>query len=328
MGLLSIALTFGLTGFMLIEGYSFADAFYMTIITISTVGFSEIHELSPEGRLFTSILIISNIGIFFYSISVLTSFILDGDFRKFLKSYRMNKKVEKLYNHVIVCGYGRNGKEVCKALNEDNVPFVIVERQTELVAKIREKTNYMVIEGDAVDDNIFLTLNTKAARGLVTTLPNDADNVFVVLSAKEINPNLNVIARASIDSSETKLKRAGASHVILPEKIGGIHMASIISKPDIMDFLSFITGNEEHDGTKLSLEEFSFDNVNTEYQNKSIKDLDIRNLTGANVIGLKNKMGEFLINPSPDTKIEAHTKLFVLGSKIEIEKFKKLISNN
>jgi voltage-gated potassium channel len=322
---MGIAMGVGVFGFMFIEDYNFLDALYMTVITISTVGFSEIHPLSAEGRAFTTILIITNIGVFFYSITTITSFLVDGEFQKFLKMHKVNKVIEKLENHVIVCGYGRNGMEVCEELASTNVTFIVIENDEAAIKEMKER-GYLWIEGDATNDDTLHSIKLEQAKAIITTLPKDADNVFVALTAKEINPNVNVISRASLDASETKLRRAGADHVIMPEKIGGEHMAKLVTKPDIMDFIALITGQEEINGTKMNIEEFGFDNMPIG-EKRSIIELNIRNKTGANVIGIKDEKG-FHVNPSSTYVIDKHSKLIVLGTDESILKCKNLFSNH
>lgn len=311
------AVVIGVAGFMIIEHYNFADAIYMTIITISTVGYNEIHPLSQDGRIFASLLILSNIGVFFYSITTITAFVVDGDFQKFLKIYRVNKAIDKLENHVVICGYGRNGKEVALDLHAEGQPFIIIENNPSSASQIKEN-GFLLYEGDATDDEVLHSIKLQKAKALITTLPKDADNVFVVLTAREINEKLNIIARASLDASETKLRRAGADHVIMPEKIGGKHMAHLVTKPDVVDFVNILTGQEEHGKATLSFEEIAYESLPKDLQNKSLIDLDIRNKTGAHIIGMKTIEGEFIINPSGDSKIVPKTKMIMLGTIEEI----------
>ena len=322
---MGVAMGVGVFGFMFIEDYNFLDALYMTVITISTVGFSEIHPLSAEGRAFTTILIITNIGVFFYSITTITSFLVDGEFQKFLKMHKVNKEIGKLENHVIVCGFGRNGMEVCEELAATNVRFIVIENDEAAIKEMQER-GYLWIEGDATNDDTLHSIKLEQAKAIITTLPKDADNVFVALTAKEINPNVDVISRASLDASETKLRRAGADHVIMPEKIGGEHMARLVTKPDIMDFIALITGQEEIDGTRMNIEEFGFDNMPIG-EKRSIIELNIRNKTGANVIGIKDEKG-FHVNPSSTYVIDKDSKLIVLGTDESILKCKNLFSNH
>ncbi|MBN8572010.1 MAG: potassium channel family protein, partial [Ignavibacteria bacterium] len=254
---------------MLIEKYSLVDAFYMTTITITTTGFGEVYPLTSGGKIFTSILCITSIGAALYGITTLTSFLVDGEILKLLKNYNMNKQINGLKNHVIVCGFGRNGKQVCEELVKENRSFIIIECNEERLEYIKEFKNYLFIDGDATNDDILIKANIKDAKALITTLPTDPDNVYVVLTAREMNPTITIVSRASDESSESKLKRAGANNVIMPERIGGTHMATLVTKPDIMEFIALITGQA---GVSFSFEEFQHQDIKPEYKNKTIKD--------------------------------------------------------
>lgn len=309
----------GVEGFSIIEGYSFVDSLYMTIITISTVGFEEVRPLTTEGRYFTMFLIVFSFGTFAYAISTIIIYLADGEFRSHLLELRKVKKIQKLENHVVICGYGRNGKQIVQELNESGQEYVLIEKDTEVIneAIADNCTNYL--EGEATEDAILIEAGIKKAKALITTLPEDADNVFVVLTAREMNRNLLIISRASKDSSDKKLKMAGANNVVMPDKVGGTHMASLVIKPDVVEFLNHLSGQDEN----ISLEEISYDSLPVEFKNKSIEDLHIRRRSGANVVGLKNKEGKYILNPAPEEIIGEGTKLFVLGMKNQVEKLLK-----
>lgn len=323
--LITFTLSVGIIGFILIEGYTFLEAFYMTIITISTVGFEEIRPLSDGGRIFTSFLIITNIGIFAYAITTISSFIIEGEFRNFFKLSDVEEKLKKFKNHIVVCGYGRNGKEVCHELEKNKQSYLVIEKNKVVIERYLQSEDILFIEGDATDDDILLKANIQSAKALITTLPKDADNVFVALTAKEVNPKIQIISRASEESSEVKLLRAGVNNVILPEKIGGAHMASLVSHPDVVEFIQLITGQE---GTGIAFEELDFGKLSDNFKDKTIKDLDIRNRTGANVIGLKDDNGKYIINPSADIPLSKNSKLILLGSEEQIKNVRKLVSDS
>lgn len=313
----------GMSGYIFIEHYTLIEAFYMTIITIATVGFGEVHPLSDAGRLFTAFLIMSSFGIFAYSISLITRYIVDGEFQHFFKSYRMNNTIEKIENHVIICGYGRNGRQAAHILKQHDQRFVVVEQNHELVASITHRFSHLLVEGDATDDEVLQKAGITRAKALITTLPTDADNLFIVLSARSLNANLTIISRASDDNSDKKLKTAGANNVIMPDKVGGAHMASLVLKPDVVEFIDFITEQGENN---INLEEFTFTDLREELRNKTIADIDVRSKSGANIIGFKTDSGQFVVNPSPDTKISPNAKLFVLGTNEQIKKLKGILS--
>lgn len=326
-GLLLIFLTVatGVVGYMAIEELSFFDAFYMTIITVSTVGFGEVYELSKAGRIFTAFLIITNIGIFTYAISIIASFVVEGHLGKALKRIKVINEVSKLNNHTIICGGGRNGIEACMELHEHKQHFVVIEQNAEKIEKLRSKYKFIVLEGDAAEDEILKQAGIETAKALISTLPKDADNVFVALTAREINPNLNIICRASEESTQPKLIRAGASQVIMPEKIGGSHMAQMVISPEAVDFFSFLSG---YGGPGINFQELDLDKMSDTMKNKTISDLEIRKQTGANIIGMRSQDGEYVVNPSHDTLLSTCSKLIVLGDEQQIQNFKKYVLND
>ena len=314
-------MVFGIAGYMLIENYSFSEAFYTTIIILSTVGLGVVHTLSDAGRWFTVILIIVSIGIFAYGVSLITSYIMEGELQRYFKYRKVLKMIDKLQNHIIVCGYGRNGKQACEQLWSHNHPFVVIENSEKAIAELREQEDFLFIEGDATRDEILLEAGIDKAQALITTLPNDAANVFVVLTARELRPEMKIISRASEDTSEGKLRRAGANNVIMPDKIGGTHMATLVTRPDVLEFIDHITGR-----INIRLEEIKCNHLPAHLQGKTIKELEIRNKTGANVIGYKTGNGEYIINPGPETLMKPDSKLFVLGTKEQVEILMKVLS--
>ncbi|MBA3971135.1 MAG: TrkA family potassium uptake protein [Bacteroidetes bacterium] len=233
----------------------------------------------------------------------------------------MSEAISKLEGHVIICGFGRNGKQAAHVLKKHNTRFVVIEQKQEIVSAINHQYSDLVLEGDATFDDVLLKAGILKAKALVTTLPVDADNLFIVLSARTLNPNLTIISRASEDNSDKKLKLAGANNVIMPDKLGGAHMASLVMKPDVMEFVDYITGQG---GDNIRLEEITFANLSVKFQNKTIKELEVRNRSGANIIGFKTAQSEYIINPSADTKIIPDAKLFVLGTAEQIAKLKDL----
>ncbi len=314
-------ISIGILGYILIEKYTFLEAFYMTIITIATVGFQEVHPLSDVGKIFTAFLIITSFGTFAYAISAITKYVVEGEFNYYYKFYKVNNTISKLNNHVVICGYGRNGKQAATALHMNKQNFVIIEKSEVLAEQIKEQ-DFLCIQGDCTQDDILNKSGIANARALITTLPIDADNLFVVLTARSINSKLTIISRASDDNSDKKLKIAGANNVIMPDKIGGAHMASLVIKPDVIEFIDHITGQG---GPNINLEEIVFSELPEQLRNHTIKDLEIRNKSGANIIGYKTADGEYVINPSADTKIIPGAKLFVLGTPQQVAKLRELL---
>ena len=319
-GLILSVLIIGVVGYQWIEGYSFIDAIFMTVITVATVGYREIHELDTAGKIFTSLLIIISIGTFAYAISVITRYVVEGEFQLFFHHYKVDKEIQKLKDHVIVCGYGRNGKQACEQLRSGNEKFVAVESDPDIVSAMREDGTILFIEGDATRDEVLIEAGLDRAKALITALPSDAANVFVVLTARDKNSKLKIISRASDDASEHKLKRAGADNVIMPDKIGGTHMAALVTKPDVLEFIDHITGR-----INIRLEEILYSSLPESMRDKSIRELEIRNKTGANIIGFKTANGEYIINPPPDTVMMPDAKLFVLGTQEQVMSFKDIL---
>jgi len=311
----------GVIGFMLIEDYTVAEAFYMTVIVVSTVGLGSVRELSMEGKLFTALLIIVSLGIFTYALSVISTYLLEGGILKYYKYKKVKTKIEKVSGHIIVCGYGRNGKQACEHLRIHNRQFVVVESKPEIIESIRADNKSLFVEGDSTKDEVLIDAGIERAQAVITTLPDDAANVFVVLTARGLNPQLKIISRASEDSSFNKLKRAGADNVIMPDKIGGIHMASLIAQPDVLEFVEVITGRANFD-----LEEICFCDCNPGYIGQKLGDISDINHSEINVIGIKSKDGNYLINPPASTEISAETKLFVLGSSKQVDDLKKILT--
>jgi voltage-gated potassium channel len=313
-------IVFGTVGYILIEGYRLLDAFYMTVITIGTVGFREISPLSDAGKIFTALLILISFGSFGYVITTFTKFMVEGFFKNYYQLSKMKNKISKLEGHIIVCGYGNNGTETVHELLEHSEKVVIVEKMPEIIEQLRKNPDLLFIEGDATNENILRETNIENAKALITTMPNDADNLYIVLTAKELNNKITIVSRASDEHSIKKLKRAGANNVIMPDKIGGNRMAKLVVQPDIVEFMEFIFLQQRRD---IKVEEVSC--YHSVFIDKSIRDLDVRNASGANILGIRTADGNYHINPSADTIIHNDDKLFVLGSPSQIEKLRTVI---
>lgn len=321
--LLVIIIIVGTFGYHFISDYPYIDAFYMTVSTVATVGFGEVHPLDNAGRIFTAFLIIISFGTFAYAISSITRFVMDGEFNQIFKNRKLNAAIQQLNNHVIICGYGRNGRQSAQVLKKHNQRFVVIEKNNELTASMNHEYSELVITGDATLDETLVKAGVLRAKALITTLPVDADNLFIVLTARNLNPKLTIISRASEDNSDTKLKIAGANNVIMPDRVGGAHMASLVMKPDVVEFVDYIVGQG---GDSINLEEITFENIPEHLRNHTLKDLEIRNKSGANIIGFKTAKGEYIINPSAETKIIPDAKIFVLGTADQITRLKELLA--
>ena len=311
----------GSVGFVLIEGYSWVEALYMTVITVSTVGFGEVRELSEEGMLFTSILIMGSLGTFAYSISALTTYFVNGEYRTTFKEARLKQEVEKLSNHVIVCGMGRVGEMAVQELHDHNTPVVIVENDVEKADSLSAE-GHIVISGDATRDENLASAGITKAKSVITTLPSDAQNLYVVLAAREMAPNIHIVSRASKLNSVSKLRVAGANNVIMPDKVGGAHMASLVVMPDVIEFLDHLKIQGADD---INLEEIPVNVLPQGLKTASLGELDARNRVGVNVVGLKQSDGNFIINPGRDTPLDDACKLFVLGTADQLRTMNRIL---
>ena len=316
-GLLLTVIFVGTAGFMLIEGWGFVDALFMTMITISTVGFGEVQPLSSIGKLFTSFLIISSFGTFAFAIKSITNFLAGGEYRRYVNEKRIMKQFEKLHHHVIICGFGRVGRQVAEDLKAHGTSFLVIENNEETISEYSEHEGYLFLKGDSTLDENLLRANIGKAKALICCLPKDADNLYVVLSARELKKNLFIVSRASNQSTVNKLKIAGAQNVIMPDAVGGSHMASLISNPDVMEFLDIIRVQ----GYKgANIESISFNELPDQFKNMTIGQLEAKRLTGVTIIGFKTPDGEYIINPDYEIEVVPQSKLFVLGNPAQIEK--------
>ena len=315
--ILVLILCTGTCGYMLIEGWGLFDAMYMTVITITTVGFGEVHPLSPEGRMFTAFLIITCFGTFAYTISVLTSYIVDGEYKVNLRDYKVRKKVARMQEHVIICGYGRVGRQVADDLRLYGQQFVVIEDRDDVISEGEEERNVIFLKGDATKDGVLEKAGIHKAKALITCLPKDADNIYVVLSARQLNSNMNIVARSSSTSAISKIKIAGADHVIMPDSIGGSHMASLINNGDVIEFMDAIKVQGKNG---VNIESIAFSELPDEFRNKTIGQLEAKRITGVTIVGFKIPEGEYIINPDYEIEVVPNSKLYVLGSSEQIRK--------
>jgi len=315
-----LVIIIGVLGYMYLSNDTFVNALYMTIITITTVGFGEIHPLSQDEKLFTIFLILMSIVILGLIASVITQYVASDELFERIKFKKVQKKINQLKKHTIVCGYGRNGKQAVVKLKKYSKSLVIIENDEALVSEI-ENENLLCIHGNATNDDVLIKAGIMNASNLITTLPSDADNLFVVLSARQLNKNLTIVSRASDDPSDSKLRIAGANNVIMPDKLGGDHMASLLVTPDIVEFVDMLAVDSDN---ATHLEEIIVENLPKEFLSKSIRDLDLRRKTGCTVIGFKTPGNEYLINPEADTELVSNSKLIVLGSLEQIQNLNKL----
>jgi voltage-gated potassium channel len=305
---------------MSLSHYSFVDALYMTVITVTTVGFGELRPFSAEEKVFTIFLILTSITVFGYAVSAFSEYLVSGRLFEHFKHRKVEKQIANLKGHTIVCGYGRNGKQAILKLKNYNVDFVVVEKNKEM-SEFLDSEGILNINGDATLDETLLDAGIENASNLITALPSDANNLFVVLTVSQLNKNCKVISRASNESSYSKLKIAGADNVIMPDKLGGDHMASLVTTPDVIEFVDRLTIEGE---TTANLEEIDVNDLPKKYLNKTILDLDLRRQTGCTVIGFRNPDKEYIINPESDCKLIEGSHLIVLGRPKQIIKLREL----
>lgn len=321
--LILIPITIGTIGYLIVEDLTFIEAIYMSVITIATVGYGEVKPLTDAGRIFTIFLILTNLGLFAYAIGLITNIFIQNDFIEQYQKNRMKQRIAKLKNHIIICGYGRNGREAASIFQHKNIPYVIVEMNKEVSETLLNDGNILYLIDDATIDEVLIDAGINNARGLITTLPDDAANVYVTLTAKEINKEITIVSRASSDNAVKKLKRAGANNVIMPDKIGGNHMATLMIQPDIKEFIDMISGQSED----ILVQEFSLSVVMQKLAGNNLLDLDLRKRTGVNPIGIKHSDGTFEINPDMNKSLDAGDKLILLATPVQLKQFNQLINN-
>jgi voltage-gated potassium channel len=314
--MLSFISCIGIIGYRYISGYEWIDAIYMTVITITTVGFAEVRPLDTTSKVFTIFLILASVVIVGYAIAIITEYILSKNNFEDIKQRKMQKKIDAMSNHIIICGFGRNGKQAAKKLLAYNKSYVVIEHDKEIIEKFREEDIPFVF-GNANEDDVLLEAGIEKASTLISALPSDADNLFVVLSARQINKNMTIISRASQETSYNKLKLAGANNVILPDRIGGDHMASLVVIPDLVEFIDNLGIVGERN---INIEEVKVEQLYDLKDIKTIRDLDLRRQTGCTVIGFKDDKGEYIVNPEANTKLVSGSKIIVLGRPEQIQK--------
>lgn len=317
--LMLLVLLFGVIGYKFISGFSWVEAIYMTIITVTTVGFSEVRPLDADAKIFTVFLIVTSVFIFGFAISVITEYLLGRNSLQILKKKKVKKKIDSLSNHVVVCGYGRNGMQAAERLKEYKRPFVVIERDKEVLE--HHEDDALFIEGDANEDEILYAAGIERAQYLITALPDDAANLFIVLSARQLNKNLFIISRASQITSQAKLRLAGANKVIMPDKIGGDHMASLVVMPDLITFMDKLSMEGEH---TTNLEEVEIEDFTDQIDCNSLRDLDLRKKTGCTIIGYIEPDGNYIINPEADLVLQPKGKVIVLGRPEQIRKLNEM----
>ncbi len=311
----------GSVGFMVIEGWTFLDASYMTVITLTTVGFSEVNTLSSGGRVFTMVLIVVGMGILLYGVSSVTAFIVEGQLMNIIRRTRMDRNISKLNDHYVICGAGMVGKYVIEEFIRTGRSFVVVEKDDENIKKVKDK--FLWVEGDASEDSVLLNAGINRAKGLITVLPEDKDNLFVVLTARELNPRLKIVSKATEEESIHKLKKAGADHIVSTNFIGGMRIASEMLRPAVTTFLDTMLREK---GDSLRIEEVAVP-ADSKMAGLTLGEVEVPRKTGLIVIAVKdNKNDKYLYNPHSSQKLNENDSLIVLGSVSQVNKLRELVS--
>jgi voltage-gated potassium channel len=312
---IACVLTIGTLGYHFIEGWTVLEGFYMTVITISTIGFKEVHDLSAHGQLFTLFIIFCGIGVMGYAIVAGTSMIVEGELNRIFSRRRSMKAISRLQDHFIICGYGRMGSFICEQLALRQIPFVVIEHRPEVQDRVMQ-AGYFLSPGDATEEDVLVTAGIKTARGLVSVLDSDASNVYVVLSARELNPGIDIVARAGDESAGKKLQRAGASRVISPYRIGGMRMVMGILKPEVMNFIELAM---DHSQLDIELEQIQV-GPDSLYSGKRLIETDIRKELNLIIVAVRKADGNMVFNPGPNTVLNDHDVLIAIGERKNLER--------
>jgi len=310
---------FGTIGYSAIEDWNLFDSLYMTVITLTTVGYHEVHSLSEPGRIFTIVLILAGVGTMLYSLGVGAKVLLEGELRDILGRRKLSKKIEELRNHYIICGFGRMGRIICREMIQYKAPFIVIEKEQDVFALIDK--DILAVQGDSTQDAVLREAGIERAKGLISVLSTDADNLYVVLSARGMNPRLRIVARASDEGVEQKLFRAGADNVVSPYFIGGLRIAHTILKPAVVDFIEFATrsGNIELQMEEIKVKETSH------ILNKALDECGIRKELGIIIVAIKREGGEMEFNPRSTSIIRKGDTLVAMGETKQLKALEHLV---
>jgi voltage-gated potassium channel len=321
-GFLLLVLFGGILGYSLIENWRPLDALYMTVITITTVGFGEVRPLSEGGRAFTMILILASVGMVAFIAVGLARIMVEGEIRRILGRRKLEKKIGTLKDHYIVCGYGRIGTYICKELAEKPRPFVVVEKDPEITQRLEEE-NYFYVNGDATDDETLLMAGIESAKCLVAAVASDADNLYITLTARQLNPGLYILSRATDENAEKKLLTAGANKVVMPYLIGAHRMAMALVQPTVVDFMEIAIHRRS---LELQLEEVTVRNLD-QLPSAVLRESGIRSGLDLIIVAIKKESGKMIYNPSSETRIDVGDTLITLGERKNLDKLEKLVAS-
>ncbi len=321
--MLALVLSMGTAGYMILEEWNFLDSLYMTVITISTVGFSEVNPVSNQGRILTMTILISGLGVLGYVVGTLTRTLVEGQLLEVMGRKKLERQIQKLKDHYIICGYGRVGRIICEEIKKSKpTPLVVIDKDSTLTPEIEEH-GYLYFLGDATREECLLKAGILAAKGLATALDSEADNVYITLTARGLNPDLFVLARAGRRGSEKKLARAGADRVVSPHQIGGFRMAQALLRPHVSEFIDFTFTDLD---TNLGMEEIPV-RPNSELSDISLVDSGIRQQFDLIIVAISKATGEMLFNPASHTRIQVGDTLIALGQRSSLIKLERLLGN-
>ncbi len=310
----------GVAGYVIIEGWSVFDSLYMTVITLASVGYGETHELLTAGRAFTIILIVVGMGAFVYAVSMVTALFIEGELNGYLRRKKMIARIDKLRSHYIICGAGSVGRHVIDELHKTNREFVVIERDMAMIEKVAHKEKLLFLQGDASEDEVLIKAGIKRASGLICALPNDKDNLFVVITAKSLNSSLRIVTRAVEDESIAKLRKAGADSIVSANAIGGMRIASEMIRPKVVSFLDKMLRSQD---ASLRVEEIS-PGPASNLIGKTMKEANITDSTGLLVIATHNmKSGDYRYNPKSTYIFDKDDVLITIRNIKQLEEFKK-----
>ena len=310
LGALALVLLAGTVGYLLF-GFSLLDAVFQSVVTVTTVGFNSPHPLDGASKVFTIFLILVGVGTALYTFSAVLEVLIDGNIQDLIRRRKMERDIDRMDGHVIVCGWGRVGREVAHYLASGNTPLVVVDRDPERL----NGSPYASVCGDVADDATLLEAGLERAAALVAALDTDADNLYVTVAAKSMRPGIQIIARARNESSESKLVRAGADRVVNPQQLGGDRMASFVTQPHVVDFIDVVM----HDGSlKFRLEELTLA-AGSSLVGKTLRSAHLRDRTGALVLAIRRPDGRFVTNPSPEDSMESGDVLISIGTAEQLE---------
>ncbi|MCZ6679463.1 MAG: NAD-binding protein [Candidatus Poribacteria bacterium] len=300
------------------ERWTLLDAIYMTVITLTTVGYGD-YNMSDAGKLFTVALLIVGIGVFAYSVSVATAFIVEGQLQEIYRRRKMERLIEKLSNHYIICGTGDTGVHALDEMIQMNVNLVVIEREEERINHLLETRDFLYVLGDATEDEVLIRAGVERARGLITSLSTDQDNLFVVLSAKQLNPNLRVVSKAVEDTSLVKLQKAGADEVVLPDQSGGIRLAAGVTRPIVVAFLDIMLKSQVTTRFAESVIQSGSDLVG-----QTLSQAHIPDRTGLVLVAVHDRQGKFIYNPSGRLILNVGDALIVIADNEQLQRLNKL----